>query len=56
MPLNEKELKIRDAERHIGEELLKSIRDVKAGQHGAIHQTKVPEVLDPRSRSDGLKD
>ncbi|WP_409260766.1 hypothetical protein [Pseudomonas putida] len=56
MPLTEKELKIRDAERNIGEELLKSIRDVKAGHYGARHQVKVPEVLDPRSKTNGLKD
>ncbi|WP_161492832.1 hypothetical protein [Pseudomonas putida] len=49
-------MKIRDAERDIGEELLKPTRDVKADHHGAIHQVKVPEVLDPRSRANGLKD
>ncbi|GEM_PF-3593535 len=56
MPLTEKESKIRDAARQIGNALLKSTRDVKAGHHGALHRAKVPEVFDPRSRANGLKD
>lgn len=56
MPLTEKELMVRDAERNIGEELLESIRDVKTGHLGAVHQIEVSEVLNPRSRPNGLKD
>ncbi|MFJ4344142.1 hypothetical protein [Pseudomonas sp. NPDC089401] len=50
MPLTEKELMLRDASRNIGEELLESIRDVKAGRHGAIRQVDASEVVETRSR------
>ena len=36
MPLSEKALRKRDAKRDIGAELLKSVRDVKAGRVGAV--------------------
>ena len=32
MPLDEKELLARDAKRNIGEELLQTVRDIKAGK------------------------
>ncbi|EKT4467269.1 helix-turn-helix domain-containing protein [Pseudomonas putida] len=51
MPLTEKELMQRDAKRDIGEELLQSIRDVKAGRHGAVHQVEVSEAAEARSRT-----
>jgi hypothetical protein len=35
MAPTEKELMERDAKRNLGEELLQSIRDVKAGRHGS---------------------
>ena len=51
MPLTEKELMLRDANRNIGEELLEAIRDVKAGRHGATHQVEVTEAAEARSKT-----
>ncbi|QHG64130.1 helix-turn-helix domain-containing protein [Pseudomonas putida] len=51
MPLTEKELMLRDATRNICEELLESIRDVKAGRHGAVHQVEVTEAAEAHSRT-----
>ena len=51
MPLTEKELMERDAKRDIGEELLQSILDVKAGQHGAVHEVMVTETAEARSKT-----
>ena len=51
MPLTEKELMERDAKRNIGEELLSSIRDVKAGRHGARHPVNVTEAAEARSKT-----
>jgi putative transcriptional regulator len=49
MPLTEKELIERDAKRNIGEELLQSIRDVKAGKHGAVNKLEITEAAEARS-------
>ncbi len=51
MPLTEKELMERDAKRNLGEELLQSIRDVKAGRHGAVHSMAMTEAADARSKT-----
>lgn len=51
MPLTEKELIERDARRNIGEELLASIQDVKAGLHGTTHQANVTEAAEARSKT-----
>ncbi|WP_060508007.1 DNA-binding transcriptional regulator [Pseudomonas sp. NBRC 111124] len=51
MPLTEKEMMLRDATRNIGEELLESIRDVKAGRFGAVHLVEVTEAAEARSRT-----
>lgn len=51
MPLTEKELIERDAKRNIGEELLASIREVKAGRHGDLHQVKVTEAAEARNKT-----
>jgi putative transcriptional regulator len=50
MPLTEKELIERDSKRDIGEELLQSIRDVKAGRHGAVHKIEPTEAAQARSK------
>lgn len=50
MPRTEKELLERDLKRNIGEELLQSIREVKAGNHGAVHQVEQNEVVLTRLR------
>lgn len=51
MPLTEKELMLRDATRNIGEELLESIREVKAGHYGAVRQVEVTEAAAARSKT-----
>ncbi|MBA1323228.1 putative transcriptional regulator [Pseudomonas sp. BIGb0278] len=51
MPLSETELMLRDAKRDIGEELLQSIRDVKAGRYGAVHQVEVTEAAEARNKT-----
>jgi len=51
MPLTEKELIERDARRNIGEELLASIRDIKAGKLGAVHRVEVTEAAEARSKT-----
>lgn len=51
MPLTEKQLMTRDATRNIGEELLESIRDIKAGHYGALHQVEVTKAAEARSRT-----
>ncbi len=51
MPLTEQELLERDAQRNIGEELLASIREVKAGRVGAVHQVQMTEAAQARSKT-----
>lgn len=51
MPLTEKELLQRDAKRNLGEELLQSILDVKAGHLGAVHSVEVTEAAEARSKT-----
>lgn len=41
--MDEKELTERDSKRDLGAELLKSVRQMKAGQKGAAHQVEVSE-------------
>lgn len=51
MPMTEKELKKRDAERDIGAELLESVRQMKAGRASRIHKVEVPPVVSARIKS-----
>ncbi|MBA1289256.1 helix-turn-helix domain-containing protein [Pseudomonas japonica] len=51
MPLTEKELIERDAKRNLGEELLDAILDIKAGRHGTVHEVKITEAAEARSRT-----
>lgn len=51
MPMNEKELLKRDTERDIGEELLRSVREMKAGKIGAIHHVEAPMIVEARQRT-----
>jgi len=48
MPMTEKELMERDAKRDIGAELLESVRQMKAGEKGAVHKIDVPQVVQAR--------
>lgn len=51
MPLTEKQLIERDAKRNIGEELLQSITEVKAGRHGAVHTIELTEAAQARHKT-----
>ena len=51
MPMTEKELKKRDAQRDLGTELLESVRKMKAGQAGKIHKVEVSSVVSARLKS-----
>jgi putative transcriptional regulator len=51
MPMTEKELKKRDTQRNLGAELLESVRQMKAGRAGKIHQVDVLPVVSVRIKS-----
>ncbi len=51
MALTEKELFERDAKRDIGEELLASIREVKAGRYGSVHKVQLTEAAEARDKT-----
>jgi putative transcriptional regulator len=51
MPMIEKELLKRDAERDIGAELLASVREMKAGQVGHVHRISLPAITEARVKS-----
>lgn len=51
MRMTEKELQKRDAKRDLGAELLKSVRQMKAGRAGKIHKVAVPPVVSARMKS-----
>lgn len=51
MPMTEKELQKRDAKRDLGAELLKSVRQMKAGRAGKIHKVAVSPVVSARMKS-----
>jgi len=50
MARTKKEILERDSKRNIGEELLQSIRDVKAGNYGAVYQVEQNEIVSTRLR------
>jgi len=51
MPMTEKELQKRDAKRDLGAELLKSVRQMKAGSSGKIHKVAISPVVSARMKS-----
>ena len=51
MPMTEKELQKRDAKRDLDAELLKSVRQMKAGRAGKIHKVAVSPVISARMKS-----
>ena len=50
MPLDEKELLARDAERNIGEELLQAVRDIKTGKIGRISTVEISPIATARQK------
>lgn len=50
MPMNEKQLALRDARRDIGTELLDAVRQVKAGNMGKTNMVSVTIAVEARHR------
>jgi putative transcriptional regulator len=48
MPLDEKELRERDAKRNIGEELIQAVRDIKSGKVGRVSNVDVSPLASAR--------
>lgn len=48
--MTEEQLIDRDSKRDLGAELLESVRQMKAGQKGAVHQVAVSKVVEARQR------
>lgn len=44
-------LRARDAKRDLGAELLKSVREMKAGKTGHVHKVSVSAITEARTRS-----
>ena len=51
MPMTEKELIKRDAKRDLGAELLKSVREMKAGKGRVVASITVSPVIEARTKS-----
>jgi putative transcriptional regulator len=49
--MTEKELLKRDAKRDIGAELLRAVRDMKAGRIGRVHRFPVSAITEARTRT-----
>lgn len=49
--MSERALRARDSKRNLGEELLESVRQMKAGKFGAIHRVSVSAVTEARTRT-----
>lgn len=48
--MTEEQLIERDSKRDLGAELLESIRQMKAGQKGAVHQVQISKVAEARHK------
>lgn len=51
MPLSPQELKIREASRNLGAELLESVDDMLAGRAAVTHQIPIPVALEARQKT-----
>src|SRR5262245_21507988 len=49
--MSERALRARDAKRDIGAELLASVREMRAGKTGHVHQFPVSDVTEARNRT-----
>jgi len=50
MPMNEKELIERDAKRNLGDELLQSVKQMRAKKVGYAHKVDIPEIIEARNK------
>ena len=51
MPMTEKQLAMRDAKRDLGSELLKSVREMKAGKGRLVARVTVSPIVEARTKS-----
>lgn len=51
MPMTEKELIERDAKRNLGDELLQSVKEMRAEQVGHAHKVDIPEIIEARNKA-----
>ena len=51
MPMTDKQLRVRDAKRDLGAELLQAVRDMKAGKGKVVAKIEVPPVVMARMKS-----
>ena len=51
MPKLEKEVRVRDAKRDLGKELLQSVREMKAGRRGRVRKVKVSPIVAARTKA-----
>ena len=52
MPKSEKELRARDTKRDLGQELLQSVREMKADHRGRVHKVKVSPIVAARIKAE----
>ena len=45
---SERELRMRDARRDLGKELLQSVREMKTGHRGRVHKVKMSAIVEAR--------
>ena len=50
MPMTEKELIERDAKRNLGDELLQSVKEMRAEKVGHAHKVDIPEIIEARNK------
>ena len=50
MPMTEKELLERDAKRNLGDELLQSVKQMRAEKVGHTHKVDIPEIVEARNK------
>jgi len=50
MPMTDKQLLKRDAKRNLGDELLQSVKEMRAEKVGHAHKVKIPEVIEARNK------
>lgn len=52
MTKSERALRVRNAKRDLGKELLQSVREMKAGRRGRVHKVKTPPIVEARLKSE----
>lgn len=52
MAKSERERRAREAKRDLGQELLQSVREMKAGRRGRVHPVKMAPIVEARLKSE----